>query len=91
MIKRMTIVKIDNKVSINGLPFEIDCSDLPSNFHAFQWYGDEGYGEEEWNGFPKPQNTQADISKYQTYVELWNEKKVEYDAFWNEQKALSGL
>lgn len=71
---RVTIVKDDNRVGINGLFYRVDCSDLPSNFHAFQWYGDDGYGEEEWKGYPKPVNTIIDsLSKYQVYVDRWNQ------------------
>lgn len=87
-MKRLTIVKEDNKVNIDGLVFfNIDCSGLPSNFHALQWYGEQGYGEEEWVG---SRNTKIyDIDKYQPYIDAWNVRKQEYDAFWAEQAALA--
>ena len=66
-------------VGVDGKFFLIDCSSLPSNFHALQWYEDESYGEIEWNSKPKPQNTPiTSISDYQTYLDLWNEKYAEY-------------
>lgn len=69
---RVTIVKDDSVVGIDSVFYKIDCSDLPNNFHAFQWYDDEGYGEEEWKGSPKPENTIINsLSKYQIYIDRW--------------------
>lgn len=80
-MKRLTIIKDDNTVGIDGLFFEIDCSDLPSNFHALQWYEDNNQGEVEWKGTPKPQNTLiTDLIEYQKYVDSWNTIKTSMES-----------
>ena len=44
---RLTIVKDDNLVIIDKRPIRFDLSDygLPENFHALQWYGNDGEAE----------------------------------------------
>ena len=77
---RVTIIKSDNTVGINGEFLPIDCSALPANFHALQWYGDENYGEVEWDGRPKPPNTEmTELGAYQTYVDAWHAEKARLD------------
>lgn len=78
----MTIIKGDNTVIINGVKYKVDCSDLPANFHALQWYGDENYGEEEWLGREdRPPNSFIDnLDKYQVYIDRWNVKNDEWMA-----------
>lgn len=79
-MKRATIIKDDNVVGIDGVFFNIDCSTLPENFHAFQWYEDKGYGEEEWIGNPRPENTIIrSIEKYQSFIDAWYKIKEVYD------------
>ena len=76
---RITIVKDDSFVGIDGEFYKVDCSDLPENFHALQWYGNAG--EEEWDGIPKPENTFiTNLSKYQKYIDRWNTAKAEHEA-----------
>lgn len=73
-MSRITIVKNDNQVGIDGVFLPVDCSDLPQNFHALQWIDTEG--EVEWNGKPKPQNTEiTSLKPYQKYIDRWNEVK----------------
>lgn len=79
-MKRVTIVKDDNTVGIDGVFLPVDCSGLPENFHALQWYEDKGYGEEEWDGNPRPVNTIiSNIDKYQAFIDAWNKIKEVYD------------
>lgn len=73
MIK-MTIIKDDNIVGVDAVFHKVDCSDLPENFHALQWYQSEKYGEVEWKGNPKPQNTIIKkLGVYQKYFDLWDQ------------------
>jgi hypothetical protein len=73
-MQRMTIIKEDNMVGVDGVFYVIDCSSLPSNFHALQWYAEYNEGEEEWNGRPKPMNTTiTSLENYQSFVDAWNE------------------
>ena len=69
---RLTIIKNDNLVGIDGKFTTIDCSSLPSNLHAVQWDAVNSVGEVEWNGNPKPSNTPiTDITDYQDIVTAW--------------------
>lgn len=80
-MNRLTIVKEDNMVGVDGEFYVVDCSSLPANFHALQWYGneDEPYGEVEWNGRPKPPNTFIDnLNDYQNIIDAWNVAKENY-------------
>lgn len=75
-MKRVTIVKEDNIVGIDGEFYTVDCSSLPANFHALQWYADDNAGEIEWTGRPKPSNTEIDnIDEYKTLIDAWHVEK----------------
>jgi hypothetical protein len=82
---RLTIIKSDNLVLVEEQPNVIDCSDLPEEFHALQWYG--AWGEVEFetdfnpvdeNGnptnagpFKKPNERITDLAPYQKYIDAW--------------------
>ena len=76
----LTIIKSDNVVGLDGEFLTVDCSALPTNFHALQWDGPAdgvgGEGEAEWVGKPKPANTAiVDLGDYYAYVERWQAAK----------------
>lgn len=79
---RVTIVKDDDTMLIDGAYQRVDCSDLPANFHALQW--NNGYGEIEWKTTPgssRPPNTVIDsLTPYQKYIDRWHAEKVRRDA-----------
>lgn len=86
---RLTIIKSDNTVGVDGVFYIIDCSELPANFWALQWEGPEtgigGFGEVELTGRPKPPNEEiTDLGGFYPYYEAWlveNEKhKAEMEA-----------
>ena len=73
-MNRLTIIKVDNTVGVDGNFLPIDCSSLPENFHALQWNQNTSMGEVEWNGNPKPQNTIiTELGQYQTFVDQWKQ------------------
>lgn len=81
----VTIIRADNAVGIDGQFLTVDCSALPSDFHALQWDGPEdgvgGEGEVERIGKPKPANTEiADLGDYQAYVDAWRTEKARIEA-----------
>lgn len=39
---RVTIIKSDNAVIVDGERHTVDCSGLPADFHALQWDGTQG-------------------------------------------------
>jgi hypothetical protein len=82
---RLTIIRSDNAVGIDGEFLTVDCSALPANFHALQWSGPEngvgGDGEAEWSGKPKPANTEVvDLGEYSAYVEAWRSEQARIEA-----------
>jgi hypothetical protein len=78
---RLTIIKDDNMVSVNGEHRTVDCSDLPADFHALQWYGELKTGEVEYrvvkcehcgSRHKKSNLDISDVAPYQIYVDRWN-------------------
>lgn len=80
---RLTIIKSDGLVSIDGLPFTgIDTSSLPVDFHALQWYGASGEIEKMDPSTRAMSNEKiTSIQEYQPFINAWNVKKQEYDAW----------
>jgi hypothetical protein len=79
---RMTIVKSDTFVAIDGLGFNgIDMSNLSSDFHALQWY--ETFGNLELID-PVTRvmrnETVDNLAPYDPQISGWNAKKAEHDA-----------
>lgn len=68
-----TIIKSDNKVYINNVSKDVDCSALPENFHALQWNAELNLGWIEWkNNDGTMINENIDnILNYQIYFEKW--------------------
>lgn len=78
MNSRVTITRDDKQVYVDGVAREIAlCEQLPSYFHAIQWYGDRSpaYGEIEYaadaQGRKMPNTRFSDFSPYQAYVNAW--------------------
>ena len=63
---KVTIVKDDNLVFVDGVPRIVDCSGEASNFHAVQWDGSTG--EVEYND-GTPNATIDSISAYQSLID----------------------
>jgi hypothetical protein len=71
---RLTIIKQDNAVYIDGVVREIDCSSLDASFHALQWNGTTGEIEvcDPETG-KLIRNDEIDtIASYQSFVDAWN-------------------
>jgi hypothetical protein len=70
---RLTIIKRDNTVYVDGVALTVDCASLPAEFHALQWY--DTFGEVEMvDGFGNMTRNEpiADLGPYQALVEAWN-------------------
>jgi len=69
---RVTIIKDDNSVIVDGVRRTVDCTDLPADFHALQWYGTEGEVEYALVGkSKKPNEIISSLAPYQKYVDAW--------------------
>ena len=70
---RLTIIKDDNAVYVDGVALTVDCSSLPAGFHALQWY-DTGGEIEMANAEGRiVQNVPvSDLRPYQSFVDAWN-------------------
>ena len=73
---RLTIIRADNTVYIGGVPKAVDCSSLPADLHAVQWYGEQNIGWTEPKrvpGQPVAENTNiSSIEPYQSLIDAWN-------------------
>jgi hypothetical protein len=76
---RVTVVKDDNTVIVDGERHTVDCSSLPSDFHALQWDGDRGEVEHvatqcEHCGVRSKKGNEliSDLSPYQSYIDAWH-------------------
>jgi hypothetical protein len=76
---RVTIIKDDNKVLVDGTGHTVDCSTLPDTFHALQWDGVRGEIEYRRTrcghcGAHSKKGNEfiTDLSPYQTYVDAWH-------------------
>ncbi len=79
---RVTIIKDDNAVVVDGEHRIVDCSTLPEDFHALQWNGTSG--EIEYRvarcahcGARSKKGSEfiVDLGPYVSYVAAWNEAK----------------
>lgn len=84
---QVSIVKADNQVTVDGESRTVDCSTLPANFHALQWYGlagDVEYAmmvcEHCGTRSKKPNATITDLTPYQPYVDAWAAAKAKAEA-----------
>lgn len=76
---RIVIIKADNVVGMDDRFYSVDCSKLPSNFHALEFFTDTNTGEVQWTGKPRPQNTLINsIQEYQSYLLEWQKKNIEH-------------
>lgn len=84
---RVTIIKDDNVVVVDGKAYGVDCSDLPAGFHALQWDGTEGEVEYGINRCDhcgartkKGNEIISDLAPYQKYVDAWQAAKTHAEA-----------
>lgn len=83
---RLTIIKSDAAVIVNGERHTVDCSALPVDFHALQW---DGTGGEVEYGTTRCGHCGArskkgnaiiwDVAPYQSYIDAWQTAKLAAD------------
>ena len=68
---RLTIIKNDNTVVIDGFAVTIDCGSLSNGIHAVQWDQNRGWIEFSSDGFsPKAVNEEIDdVSRFQSLID----------------------
>lgn len=84
---RVVIVREDNAVLVDGVPYAVDCSTLPADIHAVQWDGLAGEVEYSivacshcGSRSKKGNEFIRDLAPYQKYVDGWHAAKAEADA-----------
>lgn len=84
---RLTIVRDDNTVVVDGVRYTVDCSALPADFHALQWDGVGGEIEysvtrcDHCGARTKKGNALiTDVSPYMSLVAAWNVAKAADDS-----------
>lgn len=73
---RITIVRDDNLIIIDGRALSVDLSDLPTDLHAVQWSGDSGHVERQ--GLPN--QAISSLGDFQTWISRWNDAAAALDA-----------
>lgn len=70
---RVTIVRSDNIVIVDGKPLRVDCSSVNADIHAVQWSDTVGEIEYETGagGDRHPNAVITDISPFQPIIDLW--------------------
>lgn len=70
---KVTIIRSDNTVYVDGVSKIIDCSALPTFVHAVQWTGEKGWIEfaEDGEGRKHANMSIIDMSSYQFLIEQW--------------------
>lgn len=82
MESRLTVIRMEKQVYVDGEALEVDVTELPEYFAALQWYpdGDPPYGEIEYapdrNGRRLPNTRFNDIAPYKFLVDRHAERKV---------------
>ena len=79
---RVTIIRDDNTVSVDGEGYGVDCTPLPADFHALQWDGTSGEVEYRMMACShcntrskKPNLFVNDMTPYLPYVDAWTAAK----------------
>lgn len=73
---RLTIIRSDNMVYIDGKALKVDCSSLDSSIHAVQWNGQSGIIEfvdpDPFDGEAPAPAPITDITQFQSLIDAWN-------------------
>ena len=72
---RVTMIRDDNMVIIDGRVLSVNLSDMPSDVHAVQWFGESGHVEKQG----QPNEAIASVSGYQTWISRFNDAAYEID------------
>ena len=64
---RLTIIREDGFVAIDGRGIAVDLSDMPEDLHAVQWYGDHGHVER----FGWMNQTINSLASFQVWIDRW--------------------
>ena len=73
---RVSIIKDDNMVIVDGRAIKIDLSDFPADVHAVQWDGSTGHVEYK----DKPQEKLTALDVFQTWLDRWEAERAIEDA-----------
>ncbi len=81
---RISIVKDNNAVTVDGERHTVDLSTLPANFHALQWDGTEGeieyamvFCEHCRTRGKRPNETISDFTPYMVHLNAWHVAKAQ--------------
>lgn len=84
---RVIIIRDDNTVLVDGEAHAVDCSSLPTDFHALQWDGTSGEVEYRMvvcshcnTRSRKPNLFVNDMTPYLPYVDAWTKAKIAAEA-----------
>ncbi len=73
-MRKITIVKSDSKVTVDGVSRKVDLSTLDPNIHAIEWDIQAKRGNIEYVSPPRTKQLKSsnDFSPYKPYVVMWD-------------------
>ncbi len=81
---KISIVRADNQVYVDGRAMAVDLSSLPSFFHAIQWDDAAGAGWIEYSpdaqGRAMPNTPLGEFGAYRYLLEAWESERVRVEA-----------
>lgn len=81
---RVTIIRDDSTVAVDGVTHAVDLAGMPADVHAVQWYGQAGEVEHSVTvcdhcgaRSKKPNQVISDFAPYAGYLDAWKLKAAE--------------
>ena len=72
---RVTMIRDDNIITINGRTITVDLSEIPTNIHAVQWYGESGHIERQG----QPNQAINSLNDFQIWIDQFERLAYELD------------
>ena len=72
---RVTMIRDDNIITINGRTITVDLSEIPTNIHAVQWYGESGHIERQG----QPNQAINSLDDFQIWIDQFERLAYELD------------
>ena len=72
---QVTMIRDDNIITINGRTITVDLSEIPTNIHAVQWYGESGHIERQG----QPNQAINSLDDFQIWIDQFERLAYELD------------
>jgi hypothetical protein len=78
---KLTIIRPDGIVIVDGVALKVDCSTVATDIHAVQWNGQRGHIEYAVDdvGNKKLNDQIEDVAQFRPIIDSWNAAKAQAD------------